>query len=35
LGFINIVLEHAAMVGGRVALRPAASGDRVTKLVEG
>jgi DNA-binding transcriptional LysR family regulator len=35
LGFINIVLEHAAMVGGRVALRPAASGDRVTKLAEG
>src|ERR1700685_2219171 len=35
LGFINIVLEHAAMVGGRMALRPAASGDRVTKLVEG
>jgi DNA-binding transcriptional LysR family regulator len=35
LGFINIVLEHAAMVGGRLALRPAASGDRVTKLVEG
>ncbi|HEY1756564.1 MAG TPA: LysR family transcriptional regulator [Bryobacteraceae bacterium] len=35
LGFINIVLEHAAMVGGRVALRPAASGDRVTKVVEG
>jgi DNA-binding transcriptional LysR family regulator len=35
LGFINIVLEHAAMVGGRMALRPAASGDRVTKVVEG
>jgi len=35
LGFINIVLEHAAMVGGRLPLRPAASGDRVTKLVEG
>jgi DNA-binding transcriptional LysR family regulator len=37
LGFINIVLEHAAMAmaGGRLALRPAASGDRVTKLVEG
>jgi DNA-binding transcriptional LysR family regulator len=35
LGFINIVLEHAAMVGGRMALRPAASGDRVSKLVEG
>jgi DNA-binding transcriptional LysR family regulator len=35
LGFINIVLEHAAMVGGRLTLRPAASGDRITKLVEG
>jgi len=37
LGFINIVLEHAAMAmaGGRLALRPAASGDRITKLVEG
>jgi DNA-binding transcriptional LysR family regulator len=35
LGFINIVLEHAAMVVGRMALRPAASGDRVTKVVEG
>jgi DNA-binding transcriptional LysR family regulator len=37
LGFINIVLEHAAMAmaGSRLALRPAASGDRITKLVEG
>jgi DNA-binding transcriptional LysR family regulator len=37
LGFINIVLEHAAMVGGRLALRPAAAavGDRVTKVGEG
>ena len=39
LGFINIVLEHAAMVGSRMPLRTAASGDRlagdrVTKLVE-
>jgi DNA-binding transcriptional LysR family regulator len=35
LGFINIVLEHAAMGAARLALRPAASGDRLTKLVEG
>jgi DNA-binding transcriptional LysR family regulator len=35
LGFINVVLEHAAMGAPRFALRQAASGDRVVKLVEG
>jgi DNA-binding transcriptional LysR family regulator len=35
LGFINIVLEHAAMGATRMALRPVASGERATKLVEG